>query len=176
MVTGTLDGLAGLFDLPGLAGFARLVGAVLRMSTTFVDEIVLARCIRGDSDEVWTTARASVVLYAQNAGPILRTAVWLTVMRWLATLVIFVLVVGPAGALVWFVPSGAAAWGLIFALLTSIALQKALIDPFCIAALMQVYFARTEGRIPDPEWEARLDALSAPFRDMASRARAAFGH
>ncbi len=174
VITRSVDWFAGLVGLPGLQGLAQLVGAVLRMSTTFIDEIVLARGIRSGSDNPWETARASLVLYAQNAGSILRTAVWLTVLRWVLSVVLFVMLVGPAGTMAWFFPGAATGWVLIFTLLLTVALQKALIDPFCIAALMQVYFAGIEGQTPDPAWEARLEEASEPFRDMATKARAWF--
>jgi len=175
VVTRSVDWVAGLVDMPGLQGLAQLVGSILRMSTTFVDEIVLARGLRDGAENPWDNARSSLVLYAQNAGPILVAAVWLTVLRWVLTIVLFVLMVGPAGALVWFVPGAASGWVLIFALAMAVALQKALIDPFCIAALMQVYFARIEGQRPDPTWEARLDELSTAFRSLADRARGWLG-
>lgn len=174
-VTRSVDWFAGFVGLPGLQGLAQLVGTILRMSTTFVDEIVLARGLRTAADNPWDNARSSLVLYAQNAGPILVAAVWLTVLRWVLTVVLFVAMVGPAGALVWFVPGAATGWVLIFALAMAVALTKALIDPFCIAALMQVYFARIEGQRPDAAWEARLDELSAPFRSLADQARGWFG-
>ena len=179
-VKGAVRAVVGLFDwasmiagLPGLQGLIRLIGSILRLSTTFVDEVVLAREIRLATDDPWTTAREGLVLYAQNAGEILKNAVWLTILRWVLTVGLFVVLVGPAGVAVWLVPGAATGWTLLFALLAAIALQRALIDPFCIASLMQVYFAAIAGQRPDPVWDARLAEASAPFRDLVERARGA---
>lgn len=170
-----LVGSGGLLGaLPGLQGLLRLVEAVLRMSTTFLDEVVLAREIRLGSSDAWTTARHGIVLYAQAAPAILRNAVWLTLFRWGLTLALFVVLVAPAGVAALLVPGPTAGWALIFALVFALAAQRAILDPFCIAALMQVYFAETEGRTPDPAWDARLAEISAPFREIVARARAAF--
>lgn len=173
-VIGLVDAVGMLAFLPGLQGLVRLVGAVLRMSTTFLDEVVLAREIRLASDDPWTTARQGIVLYAQNAETILVNAVWLTLFRWLLTVVFFVVLLAPAGIAVLIVPGSTTAWALIFSLVFAIAAQRSIVDPFCIAALMQVYFARTEGQRPDPVWDERLATASAPFRDLTARARSAF--
>ena len=180
-VKGAVRAVVGLFDwvsmisgLPGLGGLIRLVGAVLRMSTTFLDEVVLAREIRLASSDPWTTAREGVVLYAQNAGEILKNAVWLTVIRWVFAVGLFIVLLAPAAAAVWIIPGPATGWALALSFGLAIALQRALIDPFCIASMMQVYFAATVGQRPDPTWDARLAEASAPFRDLVERARAAF--
>ena len=35
-------------------------------------------------------------------------------------------------------------------------LHRPFVEPFAIAALMQVYFKVIEGQVPDPEWDRRL--------------------
>jgi hypothetical protein len=48
-------------------------------------------------------------------------------------------------------------------------------EPFAIAALMQVFFKRIEGQQPDPEWDAKLAGASDKFRELADKARDSFG-
>lgn len=170
-VVGLLDGIGRLAGLAGLAGPMRLVGAILRLSTTFLDEVVLAREIRLGSRDPWTTAREGVVLYAQNAPLVLRNAVWLTALRWIGAGLVFAVTAAPAVAAVWILPGPTTAWGLLFALALAIGLQRALIDPFCIAALIEVWERRIEGQTPDPTWDARLAEVSRPFRELIERAR-----
>ncbi len=173
-VTRLIDWLTDLVGLPGLSGFVRLVDTVIRLSTNFIDELVLARQIRIASSDPWTTARESIVLYAQNAPAILRNAVWLMLFRWVLTVALFVILLSPAAAFVYVVPGETAGWTLAFALLLAVALQRALIDPFCIAALMQVYFAEIEGQRPNPDWDDKLAEVSRPFRDLINRGRWGF--
>ncbi|WP_036839427.1 hypothetical protein [Pleomorphomonas oryzae] len=173
-VTRLIDWLTDLMGMPGLSGFVRLVDTVVRLSTNFIDELVLTRQIRIASTDPWTTARESIVLYAQNAPAILRNSVWLMLFRWALTVVLFALLISPAAAFVYLVPGETAGWTLAFALLLAVALQRALIDPFCIAALMQVYFAEIEGQRPNPDWDDRLAEASRPFRDLINRGREGF--
>jgi len=173
-VTGLLDGIGRMTGLVGLEGPMRVVGAVLRLSTTFLDELILAREIRLRSRDPWTTAREGVVLYAQNAPLVLKNAVWLTALRWIGAGIVFVLAAAPAAAAVWIVPGPTTGWALMVSLALAIGLQRALIDPFCIACLMQMWDRRIEGQTPDPVWDARLAEVSRPFRELIERARGAF--
>ena len=173
-VTGLVGAVGLLAFVPGLQPLIRLVGAVLKMSTGFIDEVVLAREIRIGSQDPWTTARHGIVLYAQNARTILWNAVWLTLFRWVMAVALFVFLLAPVGVVALIVPGPTTAWAVLFTVLFALAAQRAVIDPFLIASTMQVYFARTEGQTPDPEWDAKLAAASAPFRDLVDRARGAF--
>lgn len=173
-VTGLLDRVGWMAGLAGLQGPMRLVGAILRLSTTFLDELILAREIRLESRDPWTTAREGVVLYAQNAPLILKNAVWLTALRWIGAGIVFVVTAAPAVAAVWVLPGPTTGWGLLMSLALAIGLQRALIDPFCIACLMQVWERLIEGQTPDPVWDGRLAEASRPFRDLIDRARAGF--
>ena len=60
----------------------------------------------------------------------------------------------------------------MFALLFTWSLKAALLEPFAIACLMQVYFRAIEGQAPDPEWEERLAQLSRKFAGLKDRAAA----
>lgn len=170
-VIGLLDGIGWMAGVAGLQGPMRLVGAILRLSTTFLDELILAREIRIGSRDPWTTAREGVVLYAQNAPLVLKNALWLTALRWIGAGVVFVFTAAPAAAAVWIVPGPTTGWALMVSLALAIGLQRALIDPFCIACLMQVWERRIEGQTPDPVWDGRLAEVSRPFRDLIERAR-----
>ncbi len=173
-VTGLVGAVGLLSFVPGLQPLTRLLGAVLRMSTSFLDEVVLAREIRIASEDPWTTARHGIVLYAQNAKAILWNAVWLTLFRWVMGVILFVVLLAPVGVVALIVPGPTTAWAVLFTVFFALAAQRAVIDPFLIASTMQVYFARIEGQRPDPDWDTKLAAASAPFRDLIERARGAF--
>ena len=48
--------------------------------------------------------------------------------------------------------------------------KAALIEPFAIAAMMDVYFRVIEGQSPDPAWNDRIGQVSKKFRDLKERA------
>ena len=54
------------------------------------------------------------------------------------SLVVFVLMIAPAGALLWMFPGQAGGWAFAVALIFAWAVKSALMEPLAIAALMSV--------------------------------------
>ena len=50
------------------------------------------------------------------------------------------------------------------------AVKAALIEPFAIAAMMDVYFRVIEGQTPDPAWDERIGQVSKKFRELKEKA------
>jgi hypothetical protein len=165
-------GIAAFIPIPGLGTLVGFLNAVIRMSLTYVDEIILGYNIRRASREPFETGRQGVVLYAQNARAMLKNALWLTLMMWGLAIVVFLSTLAPAAALLHYMPGQMAGWAFVLAIVAAWAFSAALIEPFCIAALMQVYFRRIEGQVPDPDWDRQLSEISRPFRELKERAAA----
>ena len=72
-------------------------------------------------------------------------------------------------------PGELAGWAFVFAIVFAWAFVSAFVEPFVIAALVQVYFARIEGQVPDPAWDMRLSETSKHFRELKDRALASVG-
>ena len=170
-VTGLIGGIASMLPIPGLQGLAGFINGVIRMSLTHVDEIVLGLIIRTNSQNPFDTARQGIVLYGQNASLMIKNAVWLSLIMWALSLAVFLLMIAPAGALLWMFPGQAGGWAFAFAVVFSWAFKAAIIEPFAIAALMSVYFKAIEGQTPDPVWDRRLMDASKAFRSLADKAR-----
>src|SRR5690606_11858175 len=103
----------------------------------------------------------------------LKNAVLVTVIVWLLTLLIFVVVFAPVAALVGLFPGVAGFWTFVLAAVCAWGLKAALVDPFAMTALMQVYFEKTRDQTPDPEWSAKLENMSDKFRTLKEKALAA---
>ena len=174
-ITGLIGGIAAFIPIPGLDGLVRFINSVIRLSLTYVDEIILGYNIRIDSRNPWETARQGVVLYAQNAKIMIKNAIWLAVIMWLVSFAVFLVMIAPAEALLYFMPGQAGGWAFVLAIVFAWAVKAALIEPFAIAALMQVYFRTIEGQVPNPEWDRRLADASAKFRKLKDRALAGLG-
>jgi hypothetical protein len=174
VITRLLGGIAAIIPIPGLDGLVRFVNTIIRLALTYIDEIVLAYNIRLGSSEPFGTARDGVILYAQNGTTMIKNAIWLAVISWGLTLVIFLLLLAPAAAFVAFMPGQAAGWSVAVAVVFAWALRAALLEPFCVAALMQVYFRAIEGQKPDAEWDRRLTDASRHFRELTDKAADAF--
>ena len=171
-VTGLLEGLMSVLPIPGAAQVMGAVRAWLRIAVGLMDEVMLARCFATRTDNPHLASRDALVLYAQNARPMLTNAAWITVWVWGLSLLIFLVMLVPAGLVIWMMPGQATAAGLGIALVFAWALKVALIEPFALACLLQVYFKVTAGQTPDPAWTARLDAASDTFRTLGQRATA----
>lgn len=170
VVTGLIEGVLSFLPIPGLDRIMSVVRAYLRLAVGLVDEVILAHAIRTRSDNPWTSAQEALVLYAQNARPMLKNAAWLTLIVWIAALLVFLLMLAPAAAVVWAMPGDWSAGAFVFAVLFAWAVKAAVIEPFALACLLQVYFKEIEGETPNPEWQARLAGASAKFRALGERA------
>lgn len=169
-ITGLIQGLASLLPIPGSDGMMRVVRGYLRVAVGLIDEVILAHLIRTKSENPWRDAQGALVLYAQNAKPMLINAAFITLVGWALAFVVFLIMLAPAGAVVYMIPGAWSAGGVVFAILFAWAVKVALIEPFAIACLLQVFFKVTDGQSPDPEWMARLDSASTKFRKLGERA------
>ncbi|WP_246673466.1 hypothetical protein [Mesorhizobium sp. B2-4-14] len=174
-ITGLLGGIAAFLPIPGLSGLVSFINTVIRLSLTYVDEIILGYNIRIDSSSPFETARQGVVLYAQNGKIMVKNAVWLAIIMWGVSFVIFLLMLAPAGAILFLMPGQLAGWAFVLAIVFAWAFKAAFIEPFAIACLMQVYFKTIAGQVPDPAWDARLAEASSKFRDLKDKALSSFG-
>jgi len=174
-ITGLIGGIAAFLPIPGLDGIARFANTVIRLSLTYVDEIILGYNIRTKSDNVWESSRRGLVLYAQNGLKMVKNAVWLSVFLWLLSILVFVLALAPAAAILYAFPGEIAGLSFVVAIVFAWAFKAAVLEPFAIAALMAVYLDTIRGQVPDPEWDAKLVGASQKFRSLAENARGAFG-
>jgi hypothetical protein len=100
----------------------------------------------------------------------LKNAAWLTLITYGLALVVFLVMLAPAAAVVYIIPGGWSAGGFVFALIFAWAVKAALIEPFAIACMMQVFFRTIEGQSPDPAWDQRLSDASRKFSKIKERA------
>jgi hypothetical protein len=166
----TINFFTAFLPIPALQSLIRLAESIVRMSLTYVDEIILAYLIRTRTANPWNTAKDGLILYAQNYPHFLKNAVWLSVFLWLVTAAIFLVLIVPAVALVALLPGSLTVWGFALAFIFAWGLKAALLEPVAIASLMQVYFKTIEGQTPNAEWEAKLDAASRRFRELGAKA------
>lgn len=169
-VTGIVRGMMNFLPIPGTRQLMQAVQAFMRVAVGLVDEVILAHTIRSRSDNAWSSAQTALVLYGQNAKVLLKNAAWLTVFRYGLSLLVFVVMLAPAAALSWLMPGGWSVLSVLFALVLAWAVKAAVLEPFVLTCLLQVYFKVTEGQTPDPAWEQRLDGASRQFREIKAKA------
>ena len=164
--------IASLIPLPGLKGLIGFVNTVLTLSLTYLDEVILAYNMKTRSDNPWRSSQTALVLYAQNYTAFLKHAFWLAFLIWGLPFLVFLLILGPVAGLVALFPGSAGPLTVIVAVVFSWGVKQAVIEPFAMTALMQVFFKVTDGQQPNPEWEAKLDGVSKKFRELKDKAAA----
>jgi hypothetical protein len=169
-ITGLVGGVGMLLPIPGLQGLLSFVNTVVRLSLTYVDEVILGYNIKVGSTNPWETSRQALVLYAQNGKRMIKNAVWLSVMLYLLAFLIFLVMLAPMATLFYIMPSDIAGWSFVAAIIFAWAFKAAVLEPFAIAALMSVYFDTIEGQVPNPQWDAKLADVSAKFRELKDKA------
>ncbi|WP_099913331.1 hypothetical protein [Puniceibacterium antarcticum] len=169
-VTGLLEGLFSFLPIPGLDRLMAIARAYLKVAVGLLDEVMLAPCFQTRAENPYDASRTALVLYAQNAKPLLYSAAWVTAWGWVLSIIVFVVMLVPAGAVVYLMPGQMSSGAFVFAILFAWATKVALIEPFAIACMMQAYFKVTEGQIRNPEWEAKLDRVSGKFKTLSSKA------
>ncbi|TDQ60406.1 hypothetical protein ATL17_3293 [Maritalea mobilis] len=169
-ITGLLQGLMSLLPVPGLDRIMGVVRAYLKVAVGLLDEVVLAHILRTNAENPWHGAREALVLYGQNAKPMMINAAWVTLFVYLLSFLVFLVMLAPAGLVVYLMPGAWSAGGIVFAILFAWAVKAALIEPFAIACLLQAFFKVTDGQVPNPEWEERLEGASKKFKELGNKA------
>lgn len=169
-VTGLMEGLFSLLPIPGLDRLMSLIRAYLRVAVGLLDEVMLAHCFATHAANPYEASRTALVLYAQNAKPMLKNAAWVTLWVWLLSFLIFLVMLVPAGLVAWLLPTQLSAAGVVFALLFAWAVKAALIEPFAVACMLQAYFKLTAGQVPDQVMQSRLEQVSNKFKSLGEHA------
>ncbi len=177
LIKGVLKSLIGmvktvfrLLPIPGAQQFLNILQAFLRIAVGFIDEVILAYCIRTRATNTWASSRDALILYGQNLKPMMKNAAWLTVIIYLLSFVVFLVMLAPAALVAYLIPGGWSATGLLIALLFAWSVKVAVFEPLAVTCMMQVYFKVTEGQTPDPEWEAKIEGMSKKFRQLKEKA------
>lgn len=170
VITGLIGGVGSLLPIPGVSGLLGFINTVVRLSLTYVDEVILGYNMRINSQNPFRSSRDGVVLYAQNAKSMIKNAVWLSVFLWILTFVVFLVMLAPAAAVLYAMPGQMGGWAFVLAIVFAWALKSALLEPFAVASLMSVYFAKIEGQEPSIEWTAKLESASDKFVELKNKA------
>jgi hypothetical protein len=168
--TGLVDDLlADILPLPGLDRLARSLGLHLLLARGLIEGVVLGHALRTRSENAWEAAHDGLVLYTQNARPMMLTAVWLSLIGWLLAALAFLALLPSATAAAALLPAVTGA-GPLLAAACAWAVKAALLDPFAQACLLQLHLRLTEGQDPLPEWRGRLTQVSDKFRLLGEQA------
>jgi hypothetical protein len=121
---------------------------------------------------VWQSAADGVVLYGQRYKPILITTVKVWVLGKIFGFLAFFGFVAAALALGALTGSNMVVFfGFLLALAGARLVELALYEPFAMAYTIVTFHRETDGLEPDPAWKARIEGMSAKFRELTQKAR-----
>ena len=173
-VHATVEGVGHLLPIPGIDSIARLITAILRAATRYMDKVIFSYNLASGGSNPWSTAQDGVVYYAQNAKPILKQAVWIVVLEHVLSAVLWLALLIPAAALVAVLPSSVRELGgvvtVAVAVLFALAARGAFLKPIFLIMITVRFHALIEDESPDPEWAARLEQISTRFRSLGAKA------
>jgi hypothetical protein len=176
---GTLDWIGEILPIPGLEGLSNVVNVILRAATRYLDKVILSYNLARADEEPWRGAREGMVYYAQNAVPILKTAIWIVILERTLTVVLWLLLLAPAAAITWMLPRAvheqAAIVTILVAAILAGPLRAAFLKPLFLIMMMVRFHALIEHQPINEEWDARLSALSANFSSLGAQVAAGFG-
>ncbi|HEX4366720.1 MAG TPA: hypothetical protein VH023_07815 [Rhodopila sp.] len=168
----TLDWIDQLIPIPGLESLSNLVSIILRAATRYLDKVLLSYNLARNDGDPWTGAREGLVYYAQNAKPILITAVWIVIQERVLTFVLWLLLLAPAGLITVMLPASVRQSGgvvtVLIAILLAGTLRSAFIKPLFLIMMMVRFHALTENQPINQDWDNRLAGLSDKFRTLGA--------
>jgi len=168
----TLDWVAGLLPIPGLDGMMRVVNAVLRSATTYIDETIFSYNIARADGNAWRSSADGLVYYAQNAKPVLKTAVIVLLLEYLLSFVLFIVLLAPMALISRALPESVAgiAW-VVFAVMLAFNLRAALLHPIFLTMVALTFHTHAHGQKINLDMAGVLSAASSKFDELAERSK-----
>jgi hypothetical protein len=175
----TLDWLEELLPIPGLDSLSRLLNAILRAATRYMDKTIFSYNLACNAESPWENSRDGIVLYCQNAKAILKTSVWIVALELILTVVMWLILLAPAAAVTVMLPQSVREAGgvvtVFIAILFAFAARSAFVKPLFLIMIMTRFHALIEDQPINAEWVGYLDQLNIGFRDLAAKAQSYTG-
>jgi hypothetical protein len=169
----TLDWVSSLLPVPGLDSITGVVKAVLRASTTYIDETILSYNLARGDDNVFRSSKDGLIYYAQNAKEVLKTGVFVVVLEKVLTVLIWAVMLAPAFGMSYFLPqTGPFAFFTVFIISCLLAanVRSAFLKPLFLTMVMIKFHTQIQNQAINETWDARLESASDKFRELKEKA------
>jgi len=168
----TLGWVASLLPVPGLDSVMGVVRAVVKASTTYIDETIFSYNLARGDENVFRSSRDGLIYYAQNSKAVLTTGLWVVVLDKVLTVVIWTVMLAPAFLIGRALPGAASLAGLVLAALFAANLRSAVLRPLFLTMVMVKFHALVQNQPIQLEWEQRLSLASSKFGELGQKAAA----
>lgn len=174
-VHSTIEGVGRLLPIPGIESIDKLVAAVLRAATRYMDKVIFSYNLACGAADPWKGAQEGIVYYAQNAKPILKQAVWIVVLEHVLSALLWLVLLIPAAAVTAILPHAVREVGGIVtigvAVLFALAARGAFLKPVFLIMIMVRFHALVEHEPINRDWVERLSRISGGFRALGQKAQ-----
>jgi hypothetical protein len=174
-VHSTIEGIGHLLPIPGLAAIGNIVTAILRAATRYMDKVIFSYNLACGDPNPWRSAQQGLVYYAQNAKPLLKQAVWIVVLEYALSIVLWIALLVPAAAVTAILPHAVRNVGAVvtigIAALFALSARGAFLKPVFLIMVTVRFHELIEHQPVNQEWVARLGQLSSKFSDLGQKAQ-----
>src|ERR1035437_8887566 len=158
---------------------SKVINMILKATTRYIDKVIFSYSLARNDGDPWRSSREGLIYYAQNAKPVLKTAIWSLILERILTLFLWLALLVPAGLITMALPHAMREIGgcttILVAAVATGSLRAAVVKPLFLIMMMVRFHSTIEGQAINPEWDARLASISAQFRDFGQNAAAAMG-
>jgi len=177
-VNGAIEGLTSFIPIPGLDSVARIISAITRAATRYIDKVIFSYNLARDDQNPWGGARDGLVYYAQNAKPILKQAVWIVILDYILGAMVWVVMLAPAVVVTMLLPQSVREFGaivsIVIAVLFALAARGAFLKPLFLIMIMVRFHGLVEQQEINQKWVDWLDRLSDKFRELGNKVAQTF--
>ena len=177
-VNGAIEGIANFLPIPGLDSVAKLITMITRAATRYIDKVIFSYNLARADENPWGGARDGLVYYAQNAKPILKQAVWIVILDYVLSAVIWLIMLAPAVAITVMLPHSVREWGavvsIVIAVLFARAARDAFVKPLFLIMIMVRFHGLVENQEINQKWVDWLNRLSDKFRELGDKVKQTF--
>jgi hypothetical protein len=175
-VHSTIEGIGHLLPIPGLEAIGKIVTAILRAATRYMDKVIFSYNLACGDPNPWRSAQRGLVYYAQDAKPLLKQAVWIVILEYALSLLLWIALLVPAAAVTAILPHAVRNVGAVvtigIAALFALAARAAFLKPVFLIMVTVRFHELIEHQAVNQEWVARLGQLSSKFSDLGHKAQA----
>lgn len=171
----SMEGVGHLLPIAGIESIANLITAILRAATRYMDKVIFSYNLASRDDNPWRSAQYGLIYYAQNAAPILKQSVWIVLLEYALSALLWLACLISAAALTTILPHSVRQIGavgtIVVAALFALAARGAFLKPVFLIMIMVRFHVLIEHEPLNQDWVARLDQLSEKFSDLGKRAQ-----
>jgi hypothetical protein len=156
----TVEWLSDLLPVARLEFFARVI--------IYLEKMIFSYDLARNDTNPWRASRDGLIYYCQNAKPILRTVLWITLLDILLSVFVWIVILGAIllSARLWpHLATGYVVYALTATLLAG-SIRAAFLQPTFMIMIMVRFHALAEGQVINLQWDERLEQISRQFRHL----------